>query len=151
MLVSLTTMRQKVMSEVAANSPLKGKKCVTSTVSLFFLIFICYIIDIVFTNTGTRSSKAIKGWETASKKATPSRSEELPDWVNAKWFQQSFVTTYMAYVGQSMDPWDMPPKLAVKTMQTIWNATGGKDYEVTALTAVYQKVQYVVGLLLTIN
>jgi hypothetical protein len=80
------------------------------------------------------------GEKTALKKAS-NRSEELPDWVNAKWFRQTFVTTYMAYVGQLMDPWDMPPKLAVKTMQKIWDVTDGKDYEITTTTAVYQKVR----------
>ena len=75
--------------------------------------------------------------ETASKKA---RTEELPDWIDSKWFRQTFVTIYMAYVGQSMDPWDIPAKLAVETMQKIWDATGGPAYEIMTSSPVYQKV-----------
>jgi len=75
--------------------------------------------------------------ETASKKA---RSEDLPDWVDAKWFRHTFITTYMAYVGQVMDPWDVPAKLEVETMQKIWDGTSDQDYEITTSTAVYQKV-----------
>src|SRR5882762_4264065 len=75
--------------------------------------------------------------ETESKKA---RIEELPDLVNAKWFRHTFITTYMAYVGQLMDPWDIPAKQAIETMQKIWDTTGGPDYVITTSTAVYQKV-----------
>jgi len=46
----------------------------------------------------------------------------------------------LAYVGQSMDPWDIPAKLAVETMQKIWDATGGPAYEITTSSPVYQKV-----------
>ena len=46
----------------------------------------------------------------------------------------------MAYVGQLMDPWDIPAKQAIETMQKIWDATGGPDYVITMSTAVYQKV-----------
>jgi hypothetical protein len=81
--------------------------------------------------------KPLKVLETASKKA---RIEELPDWVDAKWFRHTFIATYMAYVGQLMDPWDVPAKQAVEMMQKIWDGTGGQDYDITTSTAVYQKV-----------
>ena len=69
------------------------------------------------------------------------RSEELPDWIDARWFRQIFVTTYMSFVGQSVDPWDVPAKRAVEVMQAIWDTTNDKVYEVTTSTAVYQKVR----------
>ena len=68
------------------------------------------------------------------------RSKELPDWIDARWFRQIFVTTYMSFVGQSVDPWDVSAKRAVEVMQAIWDATNDKVYEVTTSTMVYQKV-----------
>ena len=72
-----------------------------------------------------------------SKKA---RSEELPDYVMAKWFQYTFVLMYMAFVSQTVDPWDVPVKQAVEVMQKIWDATSAHEYEITTSTPVYQKV-----------
>jgi hypothetical protein len=46
----------------------------------------------------------------------------------------------MAFVGQTADPWDVPAKQSVKVMQQIWDATCGKEYEITTSTAIYQKV-----------
>ena len=68
------------------------------------------------------------------------RNEELPDWVDLQWFQHTFVTTYMAFVGQTADPWDVPIKQSVSVMQKIWNTLSTYKYEITASTAVYKKV-----------
>jgi hypothetical protein len=72
-----------------------------------------------------------------SKKA---RTEELPDWIDQKWFCHVFVTSYMAFVGQTADPWDVPVKQAIKVMQKIWDATSDIEYEITSSSPVYQKV-----------
>ncbi|KAH8980169.1 hypothetical protein EDB86DRAFT_3088138 [Lactarius hatsudake] len=61
------------------------------------------------------------GEPTELKKA---RNEELLAWLDGKWLHQT---------------WDVPTKLAVETMQRIWDGSGGRDYEITASTAVYQK------------
>ncbi|KAF8508180.1 hypothetical protein JB92DRAFT_2954585 [Gautieria morchelliformis] len=66
--------------------------------------------------------KPSKAAQTTSKKA---RNEDLPDWIDGKWFRHTFVTTYMAFVGQTVNPWD---------------ATNSHEYEITSSTAVYQKV-----------
>jgi hypothetical protein len=68
------------------------------------------------------------------------RNENLPDWVDARWFRHTFVTTYMAFVGQTADPWDVPAKQAVLAMQKIWDATNSREYEITTSTAIYKKV-----------
>jgi hypothetical protein len=68
------------------------------------------------------------------------RQEKLPAWIDAKWFRQTFVSTYMAFVGQLMDPWDVPAMLAVEKMQVIWDVTAIQDYEITTSTHVYRKV-----------
>jgi hypothetical protein len=74
---------------------------------------------------------------TASKKP---RNEGLPDWVDAQWFRYAFVTTYMAFVGQTANPWDVPVKQSVLVMQKIWDATSVHQYEITMATSIYQKV-----------
>ena len=48
-----------------------------------------------------------------SKKPTP---EGLPDWIDSTWFWYTFVMTYMVFVGQTADPWDVPAKQAVIVM-----------------------------------
>jgi hypothetical protein len=68
------------------------------------------------------------------------RTKELPDWINQKWFRHVFVTSYMAFVGQTADPWDVPIKQTVKVMQKIWNATTDIEYKLTSSCAVVQKV-----------
>jgi len=75
---------------------------------------------------------------TAPKK---SRNEELLDWVDAQWFRHTFVTTYMAFVGQTADPWDVPVKQSVAVLQMIWDATNNMEYEITMSTSVHQKVR----------
>jgi len=75
--------------------------------------------------------------ETASKKT---QSEELPDWIEAQWFRHTFVTTYMVFVSQTIDPWDVPVKQSVKVMQKIWDVTSHNEYKIMASTAIYQKV-----------
>jgi hypothetical protein len=82
--------------------------------------------------------KKPKTGETTFKKA---RTEELPDWIDQKWFRHVFVTSYMAFVGQTADPWDVPVKQAVKVMQKIWDATTDNEYEITTSTAVFHKVR----------
>jgi len=69
------------------------------------------------------------------------RKEELPDWIDTRWFRHTFVTMYMAFVGQTADPWDVPIKQAVEVMQKIWDATNGHEYKITASSAVCQKVR----------
>ena len=64
----------------------------------------------------------------------------LPDWVDTQWFQHTFVTSYMAFVGQTTDPWDVPVKQSLEVMQKIWDATNGSEYNITTSTAIYQKV-----------
>jgi hypothetical protein len=68
------------------------------------------------------------------------QNEGLPQWVEAQWFRHMFVTTYMVFVGQTADPWDVPVKQLVQVMQKIWDETSRYDYEITTSTAIYQKV-----------
>jgi len=49
--------------------------------------------------------------------------------------------TYMAFVGQVTDPWDVPVKQSVQMMQKIWDATSRYEYEITTSAAIYQKVR----------
>lgn len=74
---------------------------------------------------------------TAETKPKKARTVELPDWIDARWFCHTFVTMYMAFVGQTVDPWDVPIKQAVQVMQKIWDATNGSEYEITASSAVF--------------
>jgi hypothetical protein len=46
----------------------------------------------------------------------------------------------MAFVGQTMNPWDIPVKQSLEVMQKIWDATSSFDYVITTDTAVYHKV-----------
>jgi hypothetical protein len=68
------------------------------------------------------------------------RNEGLPEWVNPQWFRFTFVSTYMMFVGQTLNPWDVPVKQALSVMKKIWAATSKRDYEITPSTAVYKKV-----------
>lgn len=68
------------------------------------------------------------------------RNEELPEWVDPHWFRHSFVTTYMDFVGRTADPWDVPVKQSILTMQKIWDATTTHNFKITTTTAVYKKV-----------
>ena len=83
-----------------------------------------------------KSSKATG--EPAPKKP---RNEELPQWIETQWFRHTFVTTYMAFVGQTMNPWEVPVKQSISVMQMIWDATSSYEYAVTTDTAVYHKVR----------
>ena len=65
------------------------------------------------------------------------RNKELPDWIDQQWFCQTFITTYMSFIAQSVNPWDIPSMWALEVMQTIWNATNGNDYQITISTPVY--------------
>ena len=47
---------------------------------------------------------------------------------------------YMAFIGQTINPWDVPVKKAIKVMQQIWDATNSHKYVIISSTAVYQKV-----------
>jgi hypothetical protein len=57
--------------------------------------------------------KFTKASETGSKKP---QNEELPVWVNLHWFWHTFGMTYMAFVGQTADPWDVPVKQLIQVM-----------------------------------
>ena len=61
---------------------------------------------------------------------------------------QTFVTTYMSFVSQLLDPWDIPSKQALEVMQTVWNATSGNEYQITTSTVVYVKfsVSYITNI-----
>ena len=59
------------------------------------------------------------------------QNEELPHWIDAHWFQKIFVTTYMAFVGETINLWEVPIKQSVKVMQKIWNATSNLEYTIT--------------------
>ena len=48
--------------------------------------------------------------------------------------------TYMVFVGQTANPWDVPVKQSVQVMQKIWDATSRYEYEITMSAAIYQKV-----------
>jgi hypothetical protein len=65
----------------------------------------------------------------------------LPDGVDRNWFRRTFVTTYMTYVGELMNPWDVPAKQAMEKMQVIWAETGGTEYKITDSTPIYRKVR----------
>jgi hypothetical protein len=43
---------------------------------------------------------------------------------------------YMAFVGQTADPWDVPIKQAVEVMEKIWIATNGHEYKIMAFSSV---------------
>jgi hypothetical protein len=58
----------------------------------------------------------------------------------AKWFWYTFISTYMVFVSQTVDPWDVPVKQAVEVMQKIWDATCDCEYEIMPSTQVCQKV-----------
>ena len=70
---------------------------------------------------------------------------ELPQWIEAQWFQHTFVTTYMVFVGQTINPWEVPVKQSTMVMQKIWDATSRFDYIVTSDTEVYHKVHDLLG------
>ena len=53
--------------------------------------------------------------------------------------------TYMAFISQTADPWDVPVKQSVKVMQKIWDETNTYQYEITTSTTVYQKVHDLFG------
>ncbi|KAH9014123.1 hypothetical protein EDB84DRAFT_1443962 [Lactarius hengduanensis] len=103
--------------EAAVKSPPKGKRRVTND-------------QLIVVKTEGMAE------DVASKKP---RNDELPGWTDAQWFRRTFVTTYMAFVGQTADPWDVPIKQAVEVMQKIWDATNGHEYEITSSSAVCQK------------
>jgi hypothetical protein len=44
--------------------------------------------------------------------------------------------TYIAFVGQTADPWDVPVKQLVQVMKKIWDATSHYDYEITTSTPI---------------
>ncbi|KAI9448605.1 hypothetical protein BJY52DRAFT_1193317 [Lactarius psammicola] len=100
--------------EAVIKSPPKGKRQVTSEQLV--------------------GPKTVSG--PVSKKA---RYEGLPDWIDARWFRHTFVSTYMAFVGQTANPWDVPIKQAIEVMQKIWNETNGNDYTIMP-TSMHQEL-----------
>ena len=117
----------------AVNSPLKGKKRVTSDVSPLWVM--CWVV-IIITDTAIQQLIVQKPEETKKP-----RYEELPEHIEPKWFRQTFVSTYMVFVGQTADPWDVPVKRAVEVMQKIWDSTTSRTYKITCSGPVYQKVR----------
>ena len=87
-------------------------------------------------NSNSQKRSKAKAGETSKKP----RNEELPDWVDVQWFRHTFVTTYMAFVGQTLNPWDVPCKQTVEVMQKIWDATSNHQYKIEKQTAIYEKV-----------
>jgi hypothetical protein len=81
---------------------------------------------------------------TSTKKAR--RDEKLPNFVSLKWYQNTFLSTYIAFVSQTPDPWRVPVKKAVDAMQKIWDATSPFEYKIARFTPVYQKVREYFGL-----
>lgn len=67
--------------------------------------------------------------------------KSLQTGINVQWFCHTFITTYMAFISQTMDPWDVLVKQSVLIMQKIWDATSTYEYEVTASTTVHKKVR----------
>ena len=51
----------------------------------------------------------------------------------------------MAFVGQTINPWDVPVKQSIMVMQRIWDVTNSYDYKITAEAPVYQKVRDILG------
>ena len=66
--------------------------------------------------------------------------EELSTFALLKWFQYTFVSTYITFIAQTRDPWDVPVMQAVDVMQKIWNMTSSFKYKIMTSTPVYQKV-----------
>ncbi|KAF8264143.1 hypothetical protein EI94DRAFT_1703489 [Lactarius quietus] len=78
----------------------------------------------------------------SSKSASNKRSDKLPSFIEAKWFQATFVSTYMTFVAQTMDPCNVPVAQALEVMQKIWDATSSFKYKIetsSTSSAVYQK------------
>ncbi|KAF8267176.1 hypothetical protein EI94DRAFT_1802114 [Lactarius quietus] len=97
---------------VTINSPPKGKKQVTSD-------------ELV----------VLKSSKSASNKS----SDELPSFIEARWFRATFVSTYMTFIAQTVDPWIVPVAQALEVMQKIWDATSSFKYKIETSSAVYQK------------
>ncbi|KAI0284420.1 hypothetical protein BC826DRAFT_1056284 [Russula brevipes] len=126
----LTSSSVKVNSELAVAHPLyvdgainspsrKRRKRVTSDVTIII-------------------QKPSTAGETAAKAP---RNDGFPHGVEAQWFRHryTFISTYVAFVGQTANPCDVPVEEAVRVMQMIWNATTDYEYEITPSTGVYQK------------
>ena len=70
----------------------------------------------------------------------------MPNYVTTKWFRQTFVSTYMAFISQTTNPWEVPTLQALEVMQKIWNATCVYEYKIMLETDVYHKVRDWFGL-----
>jgi hypothetical protein len=121
--------------KAAIASPPKGKTRVTSEVGVS-----SYLIQEpqFYYDQGLVIQSPSKTSEPAPKKT---RIREFPAWIDQTWFRRQFVTTYMAFVGQMMDPWDVPVKQSTLVMQKIWDATHTHEYKITEDTPVYKKVR----------
>jgi hypothetical protein len=67
-------------------------------------------------------------------------SQAFPDNIDLKWFRYTFISTYITFVSQTADPWDVPVRQAIEVMQKIWDATSDDKYEIMTSTLVYQRV-----------
>ncbi|KAF8268670.1 hypothetical protein EI94DRAFT_1800187 [Lactarius quietus] len=98
---------------VAINSPPKGKKRVTSD-------------ELVVLKS--------------SKSASNKQSDELPSFIEARWFWATFVSMYMTFVAQTADPWDIPVAQALEVMQKIWDVTSSFKYKIETSSAYIKKL-----------
>jgi hypothetical protein len=121
----------------AVNSPLKGRKRVSREVSLRSVTSVVASFSPL---SPIQHLVGVAHKKTYKRARSEARSEELPEYVTPKWFRFTFVSTYMTFISQTADPWDVPIKQALEVMQKIWNATCAHEYEITASTMVYQKV-----------
>ena len=119
--------------EAAFASPFKGKKRLTSEVRK-------YLYLIRRSNCHGQQLVVQKVSNPTERKYKRARNEDLPGWIDGNWFRRTFVSTYMAFVGQTSNPWDVPPAHAVPVMQKIWDKTNDRKYEITESTPVYKKV-----------
>ena len=119
--------------EAAFASPFKGKKRLTCEVRK-------YLYLIRRSNCHGQQLVVQKPSNTTARTSKRPRNGDLPGWIDGHWFRRTFVSTYMAFVGRTANPWDVPPEQAVLVMQKIWDATTHHNYEITVSTPVYSKV-----------
>ncbi|KAH8979504.1 hypothetical protein EDB86DRAFT_2814567 [Lactarius hatsudake] len=109
------------------------------TSEVFFFLSLWYSANVILQQLVVQKSSTASSTDNKTVSKKP-RNDGLPTQVNNDWFRRTFVTTYMAFVGQTNDPWEVPVRQSVQVMQKIWDATGGIEYEITSKTAIYQKV-----------
>ena len=108
----------------ALNSPAKEENVSTVMCVCYWTLQWLHYTVITFSSIQHIVSQT-KGEVASERKKKPKKApaEEIPKSVLMKWFRQTFVPTYMAFVGQTLDPWDITDKQALEVMQKIWDAT----------------------------